>query len=99
IDPTQFYVTDISKTKMDPMAKVIRKELKKRGIYKGVKVVISEEQPRKPRIDVTEQIVPDRVKEGIASRKAKNPPASLAFVPSVAGLILASVVFRDLLDL
>lgn len=96
IDPTQFRIMDISKTKVDPIAKIMRRKLKDYGIYKGVKVVISLEQPRKPREDITEQIVPQHVKEGEAPRKAKNPPASIAFVPSVAGLTLASVVVRDL---
>ncbi|HEU4963300.1 MAG TPA: tRNA threonylcarbamoyladenosine dehydratase [Bacilli bacterium] len=96
IDPTQFRVMDISKTKVDPIAKIMRRKLKDFGIYKGVKVVISLEQPRKPREDITDQIVPQHVKEGEAPRKAKNPPASIAFVPSVAGLILAYVAVRDL---
>lgn len=99
IDPTQFRVMDISKTKVDPIAKIIRRKLKDYGIYKGVNVVCSLEQPRKPREEITEQIVPQAVKEGEAPRKSKNPPASLAYVPSVAGLILASVVVRDICDL
>ena len=99
IDPTQFRVMDISKTKVDPIAKIIRRKLKDFGIYKGVKVVCSLEQPRKPLVEVTEQIVPQHVKEGDAPRKAKNPPASIAFVPSVAGLTLASVCVRDLVGI
>jgi tRNA threonylcarbamoyladenosine dehydratase len=99
IDPTQFRVMDISKTKVDPLAKIIRRKLKDYGIYKGVKVVISMENPRPPRVDITEKIVPQAVKEGEAPRKAKNPPASISFVPPVSGMILASVVVRDLVGL
>lgn len=99
IDPTMFRIMDISKTKIDPIAKIMRRKLKDYGIYKGVKVVCSLENPRKPREDITEQIVPQAVKEGEAPRKAKNPPASIAFVPSVAGLILSSVVVRDLVGI
>jgi len=95
MDPTRFEVEDISKTSYDPIAKVIRRELRKAGIYKGVKVVYSREIPVTTRTDVREQIVsnPDS-----PIRKVKQPPASNAFVPSVAGLIMASVVVRDLLD-
>jgi tRNA A37 threonylcarbamoyladenosine dehydratase len=99
VDPTMFRVMDISKTKVDPIAKIIRRKLKDHGIHKGVKVVCSLEQPAKPRVDVTEAIVPQHVKEGDAPRKAKNPPASISFVPSAAGLILASVVVRDLVGI
>lgn len=99
IDPTQFRVMDISKTKIDPIAKIMRRKLKDFGIYKGVKVVCSMENPRKPREDIRQQIVPQAVQEGDAPRKAKNPPASIAFVPPVAGFILASVVVRDLVGL
>ncbi|MGD8188875.1 tRNA threonylcarbamoyladenosine dehydratase [Brevibacillus ginsengisoli] len=94
MDPTRFEVADISKTSYDPIAKVIRRELRKERIFKGVKVVYSKEIPVTIRTDVQEQIVtnPDS-----PIRKVKQPPASNAFVPSVAGLILASVVVRDLI--
>ncbi len=94
MDPTRFEVADISKTTMDPMARVIRQKLRKEGIKKGVKVVFSTEMPVRPREEVTQKIVPETAPE---IRKAKQPPASNAFVPSVAGLILASVAIRDLL--
>ncbi|GEB31814.1 tRNA threonylcarbamoyladenosine dehydratase [Brevibacillus parabrevis] len=95
MDPTRFEVADISQTSYDPIAKVIRRELRKKGIYKGVKVVYSREIPVNVRTDVREKIVsnPDS-----PISKVRQPPASNAFVPSVAGLILASVVVRDLLD-
>ncbi|WP_088832889.1 tRNA threonylcarbamoyladenosine dehydratase [Paenibacillus tyrfis] len=94
MDPTRFQVADISKTSVDPMARVIRHKLRKEGIKKGVKVVFSTEEPIKPRIDVTQRIVPENAPE---IRKAQQPPASNAFVPPVAGLIMVSVAVRDLL--
>ncbi|WP_166238754.1 tRNA threonylcarbamoyladenosine dehydratase [Paenibacillus turpanensis] len=94
MDPTKFQVADISKTHMDPIAKVIRTKLRKDGIKKGVKVVFSTEEPTKPRLDVTQKIVPENAPE---IRKAQQPPASNAFVPSVAGLIMTSVAVRELL--
>jgi tRNA threonylcarbamoyladenosine dehydratase len=96
MDPTRFKVMDISKTSMDPIARVMRTKLRKAGIRKGVKVVISDEQPMKPRVDVTQRIVPENAPE---IRKAQQPPSSNAFVPSVAGLIMASVVVRELLGM
>lgn len=95
MDPTRFQVADISKTTMDPIARVIRQKLRKEGIRKGVKVVFSTEEPMKPRQDVTEKIVPENAPD---RRKAKQPPASNAFVPPVAGLIMVSVAVRDLLE-
>jgi tRNA A37 threonylcarbamoyladenosine dehydratase len=95
MDPSKFQVADISKTSMDPLARVIRQKLRKDGIKKGVKVVFSTEEPMKPRQDVTQRIVPDNAPE---IRKAQQPPASNAFVPPVAGLIAVSVIVKDLLD-
>ncbi|WP_141504183.1 tRNA threonylcarbamoyladenosine dehydratase [Paenibacillus luteus] len=94
MDPTKFQVVDISKTHTDPLARVIRTKLRKEGIKRGVKVVFSTELPMKPREDVTKKIVPANAPE---IRKAKQPPASNAFVPPVAGLIMVSVVVNDLL--
>jgi tRNA A37 threonylcarbamoyladenosine dehydratase len=95
MDPTKFQVADISKTSMDPIARVVRTKLRKDGIKKGVKVVFSTEEPLKPRADVTQKIVPENAPE---IRKAKQPPASNAFVPPVAGLIMVSVAVKDLLE-
>lgn len=94
-DPTQFRIADISKTVMDPMARVIRTKLRKEGIKKGVKVVFSTEIPVKPREDITEQIVPENAPD---RRKAQQPPASNSYVPPVAGFIMVSAVIRDLLE-
>ncbi len=95
MDPTRFQVADISKTSMDPIARVIRQKLRKEGIRQGVKVVFSTEPPLKPREDVTQRIVPENAPE---IRKAQQPPASNSFVPPVAGLIMVSVVVKDLLE-
>lgn len=95
MDPSQFQVADISKTKMDPIARIVRTKLRQEGIKKGVKVVFSTEKPMKPRQDITDKIVPENAPE---IRKAKQPPASNAFVPPVAGLIMVSVTVRELLE-
>jgi len=84
LDPTKFEVTDIYKTEMCPLAKVLRHELKKRGVKK-LKVVYSKEKPSKTTITM-----PDN--------PSKNVPGSISFVPSVAGLILASVVVNDIIN-
>lgn len=83
LDPTKIVVTDIHKTSMCPLAKVMRKELKDRRIKK-LKVVYSTEQPQE-------------LKKKIMNGK-KITPGSTSFVPSVGGLIIASVVINDLLN-
>lgn len=93
MDPTRFKIVDISKTHTDPMAKVIRTKLRKEGIKKGIPVVFSDESPVVIREDVRKVVG----KEDAPIRKAKMPPASNAFCPSVAGLIMASYVIRQLL--
>lgn len=85
LDPTKFVVTDIYKTAMCPLAKVMRKELKKRGVEK-LKVVYS-----------TEPAITPLEKEGESKGTAGRPaPGSIAFVPSVAGLIVAAEVVNDI---
>ncbi|WP_100406596.1 tRNA threonylcarbamoyladenosine dehydratase [Bacillus solitudinis] len=96
MDPTRLKIADISKTSYDPMAKVIRTRLRKEGIHKGIEVVFSEEQPIQIREDIRRDIVPEAAEEG-KIRKAKMPPSSNAFVPSVAGLIMAGHVITNLL--
>lgn len=93
-DPTLFKVADISKTIVDPLARVIRTKLRKEGIKRGVKVVFSTELPVKPIEEVTERIVPATAPKNI--RKAQQPPASNSFVPPVVGLIMVSVAVREL---
>ncbi len=87
LDASQFKVADIYKTKVCPLAKVMRHELKKRGVRK-LKVVYSEELPKKP-VEALQEKVP----EG-SSRRAI--PGSVAFVPSAAGLIIAGEVVKEL---
>ena len=94
LDPTQWMVTDISKTYMDPVAKIIRQKLKKLGIEKGVKVVFSPEKPLAPEKELYETIG----KQGSEIRKERIPPSSNAFVPSFAGMLLASAVIQDLIE-
>jgi tRNA threonylcarbamoyladenosine dehydratase len=96
IDPTRFRVLDISKTRVDPIAKILRRELKKHGIFHGVKTVCSTESPRPPLESVRKTIVSPETEATSKFRKQKMPPASTAYVPSVCGLILASVVIHDL---
>ncbi|MGB2991204.1 MAG: tRNA threonylcarbamoyladenosine dehydratase [Paenisporosarcina sp.] len=91
-DPTRFKIADISKTYTDPLAKVIRKKLRQEGIYKGIPVVFSDESP----IIVREDVVETVGKPDAKIRKAKMPPSSNAFVPSVAGLVAASWVINDI---
>ena len=90
LDPTGFKVADISKTSGCALSRVIRKECAKRGI-KGVKVVYSEELPLTPEVDPNEPPEPQR--EGSSRRSL---PGSTAFVPGVAGLIMAGEVIKDL---
>lgn len=94
MDPTRLTVGDISETSYDPIAKVIRKKLRQANIYRGVKVVYSTEIPVKQREDTLQKIVAD---PDAKIRKAKMPPASNAFVPSVSGLIAAGEVVNDIL--
>lgn len=98
LDPSAFRVADIYKTKVCPLAKVMRRELKKRGIKK-LKVVYSEEQPTRPIEDMsiscrTNCICPPGAKHKCTERR--DIPGSTAFVPSVAGLIIAGEVIKDL---
>lgn len=93
MDPTRFQIADISKTHTDPIAKVIRMKLRKEGIKKGIPVVFSDESPIVIREDVRKVVG----KDDAEIRKAKMPPSSNAFVPSTAGLIMASYVVRQLL--
>ena len=92
LDPTQFRVADIYKTRMDPLAKVMRRELKKRGVKK-LKVVYSEEEPVIPVMDTE---LAGHVENDSHSAGRRSIPGSTAFVPSVAGLVIAGEVIKDL---
>ena len=85
MDPTQFRVTDIYKTKVCPLAKVMRSELKKRGVKK-FKVVYSEEIP----------MTPDKG-DAVPSAK-RQTPGSISFVPPVAGMIIGGEVIKDIIS-
>ena len=98
LDASAFRVADIYKTKMCPLAKVMRRELKKRGVKK-LKVVYSEEKPTRPIEDMsvscrTNCICPPGATHKCTERR--DIPGSVAFVPSVAGLIIAGEVVKDL---
>ncbi len=93
LDPTAFKVADIYKTNVCPLAKVMRRELKKRGIDK-LKVVYSEEMPLTP-VEAEEDAA-GVVAEDSTHAKRRQTPGSIAFVPSVAGLIIAGEVIKDL---
>jgi tRNA A37 threonylcarbamoyladenosine dehydratase len=99
LDGSQFKVADIYKTKVCPLAKVMRRELKKRGIKK-LKVVYSEEIPTRPIEDMAIScrnncICPPGAEHKCTERR--DIPGSVAFVPSVAGLIIAGEVAKDLI--
>ena len=86
LDPTRFEISDITKTSVCPLAKVMRKELKKRNI-RNVKVLYSKEEPIKIK------------EEGIeGENRRKQVPGSISFVPSVAGMIIAGEVIKDVIN-
>ena len=87
LDPAAFQVADISKTSMCPLARIMRKELKKRVIH-HLKVVYSQEEARKPDVD----------EEELQRTGKRQIPGSVAFVPGAAGLILAGEVVKDLVE-
>ncbi|MBU5484793.1 tRNA threonylcarbamoyladenosine dehydratase [Clostridium sp. MSJ-11] len=98
LDPTKFKIEDIYKTKICPLAKVMRYELRKRGVD-GLKVLYSEETPSKPKLD---EII--TCKEGCVcsngSKKCtvkRQIPASISFVPPVAGMIIGGEVIKDIM--
>ncbi|KGG81501.1 thiamine biosynthesis protein ThiF [Caloranaerobacter azorensis H53214] len=99
LNPTMLEVDDIYNTSVCPLAKVMRRELRKRGI-KSLKVVYSKEEPIKPKlIDgncKTDCICPNKDRTCAERRQI---PGSISFVPSVAGLIIASEVVKDLIGI
>jgi tRNA A37 threonylcarbamoyladenosine dehydratase len=94
LDPTRFEVADIYKTSIDPIAKVMRYELRKREI-KNLKVVYSKEVPLKID-DQAEASRMTRLEAESSGSKRRSIPGSIAFVPSVAGLIIAGEVIKDI---
>ena len=98
LDASRFQVTDIYKTKMCPLARVLRYELKKRGVKK-LKVVYSDEKPIRPYEDMsiscrTNCICPPGAQHKCTERR--DIPGSTAFVPAVAGLLIAGEIVKDL---
>ena len=91
LDPTKFVVTDIYKTEICPLAKVMRKELRNRGVKK-LKVIYSKENP----IELEDSL--ENIGDSNSETK-KQVPGSISFVPSVAGLIIAGEVVRDILEI
>ena len=83
LDATKFEVTDISKTHTCPLARVMRKELRDRGIVEGVEVLYSTAKP---------------ITVALASNGERRPPGSISYVPSVAGLLLAGHVIQKLIE-
>ena len=99
VDPTAFEVADIYTTSVCPLAKVMRQELRKRGVKK-LKVVYSKEQPLTPVEDMSVSCRSNCICPPGAERKCttrRQIPGSNAFVPSVAGLIIAGEVIKDLI--
>ncbi len=87
LDPTKFEITDIYKTSVCPLAKVMRKELRARGIEK-LKVIYSTAEP----------MIPKEVDNTDSATEEKRVPGSISFVPSVAGLMLAGEVIKDIIN-
>lgn len=100
LDPSQFKVTDIYKTRVCPLAKVMRYELRKRGV-KSLKVVYSEETPIKPKSEDVVTCKTGCVCTGGTKKCTirRQIPGSISFVPPVAGMIIASQVVKDILNI
>ncbi len=94
LDPSALRVSDISKTAGCPLARVMRKELRKRGIG-HLKVVWSEEPPRTPLCPAQAETPATDTRPGSAARR--DTPGSLPFVPAAAGILMASAVVRELI--
>lgn len=97
LDPTKFEITDIYKTDICPLAKVMRKELRKRGID-SLKVIYSKEEPLKPESSLQDECIAEISNEELKNGKPKKQvPGSISFVPTVAGLIIAGEVIKDII--
>lgn len=89
LDPTKLEISDISKTSVCPLARVVRKKLREKGVSK-LKVLYSKEEPIKPFTDIAEECNAETLKSYV--------PGSISFVPSVAGLLIAGEVIKDLIE-
>lgn len=91
LNPEMFEITDIYKTSVCPLARVMRRELKKRGIEK-LKVLYSKEEPLKTATP------PDSTVNSSTSAHTRQTPGSVSFVPPVAGFLIGGEVIKDLLN-
>ena len=100
LNPAEFKVADIYNTKVCPLAKVMRYELRKRGVKK-LKVVYSEEMPRKPKVEDVVTCKTGCVCTGGTKKCAEKRqiPGSISFVPPVAGMIIGGEVIKDLIGM
>jgi tRNA A37 threonylcarbamoyladenosine dehydratase len=99
IDPTAFRVSDLSDTQKDPLARILRKTLRKEGII-NLKVVYSEETPLRPVEQLptnNQQECAEQTEEIPNSTTRRDIPASNAFVPAAAGLIIGGEVVKDII--
>lgn len=99
LDPTQFKIADLYDTKVCPLAKVMRYELKRRGVD-SLKVLYSEEKPLKPKADEVVTCKNGCVCTGGSSKRCaikRQIPGSVSFVPSVAGLIIGGEIIKDII--
>ena len=96
LDPSKLQVSDVFETSVDPLARVMRRELRKRGID-HLKVVWSTEEPRKPLLDARTIRMMEGSPVPEESVRLKDIPGSSAFVPAAAGLLIACEVVRDLI--
>lgn len=100
MDPTQFKIADLYDTKVCPLAKVMRYELKRKGVNK-LKVLYSEEKPMKPKLDEVITCKEGCVCSGGSSKRCaikRQIPGSISFVPPVAGLIIGGEVIKDIIE-
>lgn len=98
LDPTKFEIADIYETSICPLARVMRRELRKRGV-KDLKVVYSKEEPLKP-LETVYSGCETSVRPGYTDKPGvvrRQIPGSISFVPSVAGLLIAAEVVKDLI--
>lgn len=97
LDPLRFELADISKTHTDPLAKAVRGLLREQGVTRGVQALFSTEIPQQPKVVSLDAEAPNHVNDSGIINKRRQIPGSISFVPSVAGLIIAGAVIRNLL--
>lgn len=95
LDPSKLELTDLSQTSVCPLARIMRKELRRRGV-EHLKVLYSREEPIRPRFTPAQESGPSEGPEAFGNKR-RSIPGSSAFVPPAAGLLIASAVVRDLI--